>query len=82
MTMCPSKYTVVSSQLRHTILMIVTVLSVRRFVNRSMIIVLEHNFDDSDGDYVPQHVHRGIITVTPHNSDDSDGAKCVPVCAS
>ena len=50
MTMCPSKYTVVSSQLRHTILMIVTVLSVRRFVNRSMIIVLEHNFDDSDGD--------------------------------
>jgi len=53
MIMCPSMYTVVSSQLRHTILMIVTVLRVRRFVHRRMITVLQHNFDDSDGDYVP-----------------------------
>ena len=63
MTVSPSMYTVVLSQLRHTILMIVAVLNLRRFVHRSMIIVLEQNFDNSDGDYVPQHVRLGITTV-------------------
>ena len=57
--MCPSMYTVVSSQLRYTILMIVAVLNVRR----SIIIDLKQNVDDSDGDYVPQHVHLGITTI-------------------
>jgi len=63
MMMCPSMYTVVSSQLRHTVLMIVAVLNLRRFVHRSMIIVLEQNFDNSDGDYVPQHVRLGNTTI-------------------
>ena len=63
MMMCPSMYTVVLSQLRNTILMIVAVLNLRRYVHRSMIIVLEQNFDDSDGDYVPQHVRLGNTTV-------------------
>jgi len=44
--------------------MIVTVLSVCRFVHRSMITVFERNFDDSDGDYVSQHVHLGTTTTT------------------
>jgi len=43
--------------------MIVTVLNVRRLVHRSMITVLEQSFDDSDGDYVPQHVHSGITKI-------------------
>jgi hypothetical protein len=63
MIMCPSMYAVVSSQLRHKLLMIVAVLNVRRFVHRSMIIVLEQSFDNNDGDYVPQHVHIGITTI-------------------
>ena len=71
MIMCPGMYTVVSSQLRHTILMIVTVLSVHRLVRRCMIIVLEHGFD-SDGDYVVQYVHLGITTITLHRFGDSD----------